>query len=118
MPEEGYEDLKYGIQFPKPPEYYSTHMDLKMVVDRGTVWYDAPYTESGKRRYQRRKRKPRMTLYVRYRDQSIPLVNWPTTIGGWREELGPDGYVYMKYKNSDVGDRVIRKIIAAHMDSA
>ena len=112
MPEEGYPDVKYGIQFPKPPEYYSTHMDLKMVVDRGTVWYDAPYTESGKRRYQRRKRKPRMTLYVRYRDQSIPLVNWPTTIGGWREELGPDGYVYMKYKNSDVGDRVIRKIIA------
>ena len=51
-------------------------------------------------------------LVCRYRDQSIPLVNWPTTIGGWREELGPDGYVYMKYKNSDVGNRVIRKIIA------
>ena len=112
MPKDGGQDAKYGIRFPKLPEYYSTHMDLKMVVDRGTVWYDAPYTESGKRRYQRRKRKPRMTLYVRYRDQSIPLVNWPTTIGGWREELGPDGYVYMKYKNSDVGNRVIRKIIA------
>ena len=70
-----------AFRFPKPPEYYSTHMDLKMVVDRGTVWYDAPYTESGKRRYQRRKRKPRMTLYVRYRDQSIPL-------GELADELG------------------------------
>ena len=43
MPKDGGQDAKYGIRFPKLPEYYSTHMDLKMVVDRGTVWYDAPY---------------------------------------------------------------------------
>jgi hypothetical protein len=33
-------------------------------------------------------------------------------IGGWRTELAENGYVYLKYKQSDIGPRVIRKIIA------
>ncbi|MBV70119.1 MAG: hypothetical protein CMH52_02130 [Myxococcales bacterium] len=107
-----FQSYKVGVKFPPLPEYYGPQMDLKLVVDRGTIWYEIPFTESGRTRYQRRKKMPRMTLYTRYKEQSIPLINWPTTIGGWREELGPDGYVYLKYKNSDVGDRVIRKIVA------
>ena len=55
---------------------------------------------------------PTARLYVRYLEQDIPLVHWPTTIGGWRTEQADNGYVYMKYKGSDVGDRVMRKIIA------
>ncbi len=55
---------------------------------------------------------PKLSLYTTYRDQRIRLVRWPTTIGGWRKDLASNGYVYLKYKGSDVGDRVIRKVIA------
>lgn len=104
--------LRVGVKFPEVPPYYSDAMDLKLVIDRGTVWYDFPYTETGKKRRQRRKKMPSATLVVRYQDQNIPLVKWPTTIGGWRTDQAPNGYVYLKYKGSDVGDRVMRKIIS------
>jgi hypothetical protein len=107
-----FEDLRVGVRFPKKPAYYSAHMDLKLVIDRGSIWYDFPYDEKGRAQRQRRKKLPRVTLYVRYLGQRIPLVNWPTMIGGWRTELASNGYVYLKYKQSDVGDRIIRKIIA------
>jgi len=111
-PRSDFKWLKVGVKMPEKPEYYSEHMDLKLVIDRGTIWYDFPYTEDGKKRRQRRKKMPKVTLFTRYNGQEIPLVHWPTTIGGWRTELAKNGYVYLKYKESDVGDRVIRKVIA------
>jgi hypothetical protein len=104
--------LRVGIKAPKLPPYYSDSMDLKLVIDRGTVWYDFPYNDKGKKRRQRRKKMPQARLVATYLDQEIPLVRWPTTIGGWRTDQAPNGYVYLKYKGSDVGDRVIRKIIS------
>jgi len=104
--------LRVGVKFPKVPDYYSASMDLKLVIDRGTVWYEFPYNDKGKKRRQRRKIMPSVSLVVRHLDQEIPLVKWPTTIGGWRTDQAPNGYVYLKYKGSDVGDRVIRKIIS------
>ena len=50
---------------------------------RGSVWYAFPILIPEKKR-QRRKKMPAATLVVRYRGQDIPLVKWPTTIGGWR----------------------------------
>jgi len=55
---------------------------------------------------------PKLMLYTRYNGQEIRLSRFRTTIGGWREEQAPNGYIYYKYKGSDTGPRVIRKIIA------
>lgn len=104
--------MRVGVKFPPLPEYYSGNMDLKVVIDRGDVWYDLPYDETGKELRQPRQRMPKLMVYLRWNDQTIRLVRWPTTIGGWRKDLASNGYVYMRYKGSDVGDRVIRKIIS------
>jgi hypothetical protein len=100
-----------AIKLPAPPPWYSSHMDVRAEIDRGDVWYDYPYTESGKR-YQRVERRPSLTLYVQHEGTDIPLVRWPTTIGSWKKEVEPDGQVVHKYKNSDVGPRVWRQIVS------
>jgi hypothetical protein len=109
---EVFADLEVGVKFPPLPAYYSENMELKFVIDRGTVWYDYPWNEKGRKRRQARSRMPKARLYVLYNEQEIPIVKWSTTIGGWRTEQAKNGYVYMRYKGSDVGNRVIRKIIA------
>jgi hypothetical protein len=43
----------------------------------------------------------------------VALVRWATTIGGWKKERTEDGEIALKYKESDVGDRVWRQLIAA-----
>jgi hypothetical protein len=111
-PAAAFKTLSIGVKLPPKPEYYSDHMELQLTIDRGDIWYDFPYNEKGRQLRQKRKRLPRAILSTRYRDQTIQLVNWPTMIGGWRTELAENGYVYLKYKQSDIGPRVIRKIIA------
>lgn len=104
--------LTVGVKFPPKPEYYSDTMDLDIVIDRGDVFYDPPWDDEGNKRKQYRKRLPKFSVYTTYRDQRIRLVYWPTTIGGWRAEVHSDGHEYYAYKQSYVGDRIIRKIIA------
>ena len=101
-----------GYQAPPLPEYYGENMEFSVVIDRGDIWYDFPYDELGKRKAQPRSRYPHLTLFVHHLDQKIPLVHWRTTIGSWRNEL-KDGEVMLKYKNSDVGPRVWKDIVAA-----
>jgi hypothetical protein len=101
-----------AVRLPPPPSYYGPDMALEAVIDRGDVWYDLPYDAVGNKLGQPRKRYPHLTVYVRYEDQRIPLVHWRTTIGAWRRELD-EGQLYLKYKNSDVGDRVWKHIVAA-----
>ena len=104
--------LYVAIPLPPRPPYYSDTMALHSVIHRGDVWYDYPYTDSGKERGQPRKVLPTNTLYVKWNDQDIPLITTNTTIGSWRSELAPDGYEYFRYKNSDVGPRIWKDIIA------
>jgi hypothetical protein len=104
--------LRAAVKLPPRPEYYSDHMDLSLVIDRGDVWYDPPFDDKGKWTVQPRKRFPSMTVYVHYRDQQIPLTRWRTTIGGWRAEQASNGFEYYRYKGSDVGPRVIRQVVA------
>jgi hypothetical protein len=40
-------------------------------------------------------------------------VRWPTTIGGWEGEQLSGGQLGLRYKNSDVGPRVWRDLIAS-----
>ena len=105
--------LRVAFRPPPLPAYYSPIMDLTAEIDRGDIWYDVPLDARGQPLAQRRRRYPTFTLYVNWHEQRIPLVRWRTTIGSWRSELGADGHVYLKYKNSDVGPRIWKNIVAA-----
>jgi hypothetical protein len=105
--------LKVAVRLPTPPEYYAARMDLVAEIDRGDVWYDFPFNAAGARQPQPRERFPSFTLYVRWHGEKVPLVRWRTTIGGWRAEMASDGQEYFRYKESDVGPRVWRHIVAA-----
>ena len=102
------------VAFPPPalPPYYSGTMDLSVEIDRGDVWYDFPFDQKGNPIAQPRVNFPSLTLFVTWRKQKIPLARWRTTIGSWRSEMRPNGKVYYKYKNSDVGRRVWKDIVA------
>jgi hypothetical protein len=108
----GFEQLLVAVKLPPRPAYYSEDMKLSAVIDRGDIWYDFPYDESGNKLSQPRSQTPRLTLYVEYEGQKIPLVHWRTTIGSWRTEMN-EGEQMLKYKNSDVGPRVWKDIMAA-----
>ncbi|HTV25936.1 MAG TPA: L,D-transpeptidase [Polyangiaceae bacterium] len=107
-----FKHLRAGVKLGPRPEYYAPHMELSIVVDRGDVWYDPWFDEQDKWRYPPRSRYPSLTLYVDYRGEKFPLTRWRTTIGGWRAEQAANGYEYYKYKGSDTGARVIRKIVS------
>lgn len=99
--------LRVALDLPEVPDYYSEHMDLRVDIDRGDVWYDV-YP-----RWRPVERRPALILRVVVGDRSIPLVRWPTTIGGWEKERRPNGALVYRYKNSDVGPRVWRELYAA-----
>jgi len=101
-----------AIQGPSLPEYYSPNMDLSVIIDRGDVWYEFPYDEQGKERAQPVQRRPMLTLFTDYLGEKIPLARYGTTVGGWRSEM-VDGTEMWKYKNSPVGQRVWKQIVAA-----
>jgi hypothetical protein len=109
-PAEELEDLRAGVKLGDRPEYYAPHMELSIVVDRGDVVYDPWFDDKDKWRYPARTRYPTLTLFVDYHGQKFPLTRWRTTIGGWRAEQAANGYEYYKYKGSDTGPRVLRKI--------
>jgi hypothetical protein len=104
--------LHVAIKPPPLPEYYQPRMELSVQIDRGDIWYDLPFDTRGKPIVQRRDHYPHLTVFVHHNAQKIPLVRWRTTIGSWRSELHADGQVYMKYKNSDIGARVWKTIVA------
>ena len=108
-----FRSMRVAVRFPALPEYYGPHMDLVAEIDRGDMWYDFPFNDKGVRMPQPRDRFPSFTLFVRWRGEKVPLVNWRTTIGGWRTEVAADGEEYYRYKDSDVGARVWRHIVAA-----
>ena len=101
-----------ALQGIERPEYYSDAMDLKVEIDRGDVWFEFPFDEEGRKRSQPVARRPRLTIYVNYNEQKIPLARFGTTVGGWRGEF-IDGNVMLKYKGSPVGKRVWSRISAA-----
>jgi len=109
---EAFHWMRIAVKLPEKPEYYADHMDLSIEVDRGDVWYDPAWNAKGDLRYPRRRRMPKLRLFLNWRGQKIPLVRWPTTIGGWRAEQAANGYEYYRYKKSDVGPRVIRKVVS------
>jgi len=110
---QGLDSLHLAFRAPPLPPYYGKNMNLSVEIDRGDVWYDFPFDEDGNRIAQPRVNFPTLTVFVDWRNQKIPLVRWRTTIGSWRSETQRDGKVYFKYKNSDVGLRFWKEIVAA-----
>ncbi|MEM9067001.1 MAG: hypothetical protein AAGE52_00805 [Myxococcota bacterium] len=102
-----------AVALPSLPAYYTGTMDLRAEVDRGDVHYAYPYTSEGTRRGQRIEARPIVTLYAQTASGDVALVRWPTTIGGWKPERAPGGGTALKYKESYVGERVWRDVIAA-----
>jgi len=51
-------------------------------------------------------------VFVKAGGKQIALARWRTTIGGWRAEQASNGYEYFRYKQSDVGPRVIRNVVS------
>ncbi len=101
-----------AVELPPAPAYHSEHMDLRVEIDRGDVWYTFPYTDDGRPRGFPVERRPTFVIYARHEGREIPLVRWNTTIGSWQPEINPQGGVGMRYKESDVGPRVWRDLIA------
>jgi hypothetical protein len=100
--------LEVALALPPAPDYHAEHMDLRAEIDRGDVWYTLP----GRR--GRIEQRPTLTLFARTTaGEEIALIRWPTTIGGWKKEQGRWGRIGLRYKNSDVGKRVWRDLIAA-----
>jgi hypothetical protein len=112
-PESDFRSMRAAVRFPALPEYYGSKMDLVAEIDRGDVWYEFPFNEKGERKDKGRERFPSFTLFVNWREEKVPLVSWRTTVGGWRSEVASDGQEYYRYKESDVGRRVWRHIVAA-----
>ena len=110
---EGLASLHVAFRAPPLPPYYGKTMNLSAEIDRGDIWYDFPFDEDGKPAAQPRVNFPALTVFVDWRNQKIPLVRWRTTIGSWRSETQKDGKVYFKYKNSDVGPRIWKEIVAS-----
>lgn len=102
-----------AVRLPEPPDYYSDQMDLRVEIDRGDVYYAFPYTDDGRPRGAAVRRRPTTTIFARRPDGSeVALIRWNTTIGGWQPEVNPEGGVGLRYKESDVGPRVWRDVIA------
>ena len=110
---EGLATLHLAFRAPPLPPYYGPHMEFSVEIDRGDVWYDFPFDEKGKPVNQLRMNFPTLTVFVHWQKQQIPLVRWRTTIGSWRSEISPNGKAYYRYKNSDVGPRIWKDIVAA-----
>ena len=111
--ESDFHSMRVAVRFPPLPEYYGPHMDLVAEIDRGDIWYEFPFDQKGNRLPQPRDRFPSFTLFVKWQGEKVPLMSWRTTIGGWRSEVASDGQEYYRYKESDVGSRVWRHIVAA-----
>jgi hypothetical protein len=100
--------LAVALRLPPAPEYHAEHMDLRVEIDRGDVWYELPARRGSVAR------RPTLTVYARTSGgEEVALVRWPTTIGGWMKEVGRSGRVGLRYKNSDVGKRVWRDLVVS-----
>jgi hypothetical protein len=109
---DGFSTLHVAFRGPPLPPYYGKHLELSVEIDRGDVWYDFPWDESGKPIPQPRVNYPTLTVFVDWQKQKVPLVQWRTTIGSWRSEVAA-GKAYYRYKNSDVGPRIWKDIVAS-----
>ena len=95
-----------AVRLPPLPAYHHAHMELFVEIDRGDVYYDL------RPRHHRLARRPSLTLYAIDGARRVPLVRWPTTIGGWKEERH-GARERDNWMESPVGPRVWREMYVA-----
>lgn len=105
--------LRVAVALAPPPAYHTAAMELRVEIDRGDVYYDAPGVAAAARRKNGETRPPTFVVYAKDGDREVALMRWATTIGGWKKERLEEGDIALKYKGSDVGDRVWRHLVAA-----
>lgn len=98
------DDARIAVRLPPPPPWHGAAMDLRAEIDRGDVRYGG--VRPGERR-------PTLTLFARHEGRDVALVRWSTTIGGFQDERLSDGRVVRRYKESPVGPRLWRDVVAA-----
>jgi hypothetical protein len=111
--ERGLSDARVAVKLPPTPAYHSPSMEIRVEIDRGDVFYDTPGRAAAARKGMDSIAMPSFVVYARDGGRERPLVRWATTIGGWQKERVEEGEVVLKYKGSDVGDRVWRHLVAA-----
>lgn len=102
-----------AVALPPAPNYHRRPLELRAVIDRGDVAKADPRSARGQALARKVTRRPVLILYARDGASEIPLVRWPTTIGGWKDEKLRGGAVVRRYKPSDVGPRVWRDLLIA-----
>ena len=103
-----------AVKLPARPAYYTPrHGSVDRHRPRRRLVRPALATRPASAMPQPRKKYPSFTLLLgQGGGKKLPLIKWRTTIGGWRAEQASDGYEYYRYKGSDVGERVIRQVVA------
>ena len=96
---------RVAVRLPTVPSYYAADMPLRAEIDRGDIWYE--------RRGGRVEQRPILTLFADTPEGPVALVRWPTTIGGWKPERTSSGAIGVRYKESYVGPRVWRDVVAS-----
>ncbi|MCB9561899.1 MAG: peptidoglycan-binding protein [Kofleriaceae bacterium] len=95
-----------AVRLPALPGYHAA-LAVAVEIDRGDVWYDpSPRTRAVARR-------PALVVYAVDGDRRVPLVRWPTTIGGWQDERLRGGDVEQRWKESPAGAFVWRQLYVA-----
>lgn len=109
---DGLRSLRVALALPAAPSWHSAAMELRVEIDRGDVFY-SPGAAAAARKNGEQPKSPTFVIYAKDGDREVALMRWATTIGGWKKERLEDGEIGLKYKESDVGDRVWRQVIAA-----
>lgn len=105
---------RVAVRLSPPPTYHAPHMDLVAVIDRGDVVLDPPASRARALAEAQRRELPSLVLTARHAGGEVPLLRFPTTIGGWQPELVPGTRrVQLVYKESPTGMRLWRDVIAA-----
>lgn len=105
--------LVVALPLPAPPAYHAAEMELRAEIDRGDVYYDYPFTATGRPKHQPVERRATLVLYAKDGESFRPLVRWNTTIGGFQPEQVSPELIGLRYKESPVGPRVWRDLVAA-----
>ena len=105
---------RIAVRLSPLPAYHAAHMDLVAVIDRGDVVLDPPSSRARALAEAQRRELPSLVLTARHAGGEIPLLRFPTTIGGWQPEVVPGTRrVQLAYKESPTGPRLWRDVVAA-----
>ena len=92
------------------PSYYAAPLALRVEVETGLA---DPPDARGRGAPLRVVHRPTLSLFARTAEGDVPLVRWPTTVGGWQWQDIGQGKQVKRYKPSPTGHFVWRELIAA-----